>query len=1090
MGEMRANDPARRRKATIIRRLALGLVLAAVMPLSSLAQDDSGAQSRPQLPPEWAEKVAQGDFAVRLAITDPANLERLHLAIPLAEAVLALRRTYQGESWWETTDSRLRLETVLQIEGMTSEERSGLSEASGLWQAAVESHRNGNYDEAARFAERVVEIRTRLLGRGEIDTLTSASNLALMYELTGRYKEAESLQVKTLELRRHILGPEHPHTINNSDRLAILYQSMGRYKEAELLMMEGLEISRRVLGSDDPTAVSSLNSLALLYKSLGRYEDATLRYAEALEISRRVQGPEHPNTLTVANNLALLYESMGRYEEAEPILLETLEISRRALGLRHPDTLSSLSSLAVLYAAMGRYEEAESLQAEAFEVRRQVLGPEHPNTLISANNLARLYAEMGRYEEAEPLQVEALDISRKVLGPEHPDALTSLNNLASLYLSLGRYGEAGALFFEEIEASWRNWQLNVSTMSAAQKKQFLSASWTGADVELWSLAFEKSLAREEGLAAALLMKQLVLEAERQENGALQAATASASPKWLAAWEDREQLRRRYANLAHQSFFESDNVQPIGEQRVDPGQIRELTQQLEQLEQQLRRDNPAYATEARLQEVGLEDVRAVLRSGEALVEYVRYLHRDFESRTWGTSRYGAFVLRGNGEVAAIDLGDADTIDAAIREWRGLVNESIGRFKLLEPSRGQIQRLESQVGRSSSSLREIVWAPLEEALSRAERVYVSPDGLLSLVAFEALAKPAAEGGWRYLAEDRELIYLYAGRELGRLALRPQPENLPRDAVLVSNPAFDAAPQTLAAAFQGPTEDLLARASDEDRTTTLGASINSGDSRVSVPRNWPQVPALDRMATSTTELLERIGWSVTTLNNTGATEEAVLGLQSPRVLQFGTHGHALDAPPDETEYVNPLLRSTLLLAGVNNWSPATATFYRVEGKLLGQDEARAKGMSAEEMRATEVELADGILTAYEVTGMDLRSTELVNLTACETGLGAVSADGVASMRQAFLLAGARSLTASMWEVPVKETTDQTADFYERWLGASEPTTRYQAFRDAQLAALERARNEHGSGHPFYWAGVVYVGDPGDLPELEMTADTERNR
>ena len=75
-------------------------------------------------------------------------------------------------------------------------------------------------------------------------------------------------------------------------------------------------------------------------------------------------------------------------------------------------------------------------------------------------------------------------------------------------------------------------------------------------------------------------------------------------------------------------------------------------------------------------------------------------------------------------------------------------------------------------------------LSARISRAERVYVSPDGLLSLVAFEALAKPAAEGGWRYLAEYRELIYLYAGRELGRLALRPQPKNLPRDAVLVSN------------------------------------------------------------------------------------------------------------------------------------------------------------------------------------------------------------------------------------------------------------------------------------------------------------------
>jgi CHAT domain-containing protein len=136
---------------------------------------------------------------------------------------------------------------------------------------------------------------------------------------------------------------------------------------------------------------------------------------------------------------------------------------------------------------------------------------------------------------------------------------------------------------------------------------------------------------------------------------------------------------------------------------------------------------------------------------------------------------------------------------------------------------------------------------------------------------------------------------------------------------------------------------------------------------------------------------------------------------------------------------------------------------------------------MQAARIELADGILTAYEVTGMNLHGTELVNLTACETGLGEVTPDGVAGLRQAFLLAGTRALTMSMWEVPAEETTGQIVDFYDRWLSGNksgQPTTRYGAFRAAQLAALARARREYGAGHPFYWAGVVFVGDPGDLP------------
>ena len=113
----------------------------------------------------------------------------------------------------------------------------------------------------------------------------------------------------------------------------------------------------------------------------------------------------------------------------------------------------------------------------------------------------------------------------------------------------------------------------------------------------------------------------------------------------------------------------------------------------------------------------------------------------------------------------------------------------------------------------------------------------------------------------------------------------------------------------------------------------------------------------------------------------------------------------------------------------------------------------------------VGDGILTAYEVTGMDLEGTELVNLTACETGVGAVTPDGVAGLRQAFLWAGARSLTMSMWEVPVTEVTAQIETFYSRWLdvpaGQAGPS-RYEAFRASQVAALTTFGGRPRTGRP----------------------------
>jgi hypothetical protein len=125
----------------------------------------------------------------------------------------------------------------------------------------------------------------------------------------------------------------------------------------------------------------------------------------------------------------------------------------------------------------------------------------------------------------------------------------------------------------------------------------------------------------------------------------------------------------------------------------------------------------------------------------------------------------------------------------------------------------------------------------------------------------------------------------------------------------------------------------------------------------------------------------------------------------------GQLADCCDANARGVNPLLRSMLFLA--NTWTRENAVFYRTDGKVLTEAAARAAGLSEEALNTAPIELADGVLTAYEVTAMNLQGPERVNLTACETGLGEVTPDGVVGLRQAFLLAGARALTMSMLEV-----------------------------------------------------------------------------
>ncbi|MGB4234659.1 MAG: CHAT domain-containing protein [Methanoregulaceae archaeon] len=142
------------------------------------------------------------------------------------------------------------------------------------------------------------------------------------------------------------------------------------------------------------------------------------------------------------------------------------------------------------------------------------------------------------------------------------------------------------------------------------------------------------------------------------------------------------------------------------------------------------------------------------------------------------------------------------------------------------------------------------------------------------------------------------------------------------------------------------------------------------------------------------------------------------------------------------NPLLRAGLAFAGVNAW---------------------LKDLQPP------VEAENGLLTAEEVTGLDLTNIELVVLSACDTGLGEIkSGEGVFGFRRSFIIAGARTLIMSLWEVPDDETQELMTNFYGAIVAGK---SRAEALREAQLLV----KSKHPE--PFYWGAFICQGDPGPL-------------
>jgi CHAT domain-containing protein len=181
---------------------------------------------------------------------------------------------------------------------------------------------------------------------------------------------------------------------------------------------------------------------------------------------------------------------------------------------------------------------------------------------------------------------------------------------------------------------------------------------------------------------------------------------------------------------------------------------------------------------------------------------------------------------------------------------------------------------------------------------------------------------------------------------------------------------------------------------------------------------------------------------LTDSKATEGALHGLRGPQVLHVATHGYFEAATPEGEIATNPLLRSGVVLAGAN-------------GPPVGDD--------------------DGMLTALELSGLDLEGTRVVVLSACETGLGEVlDGEGVYGLRRALVLAGAESQVMSLWRVSDAATRALMRGYYER-LKAGEG--RADALRAQQREMLTGDRR-----HPYYWAAFIPSGAWDPLPTGQM--------
>lgn len=365
-----------------------------------------------------------------------------------------------------------------------------------------------------------------------------------------------------------------------------------------------------------------------------------------------------------------------------------------------------------------------------------------------------------------------------------------------------------------------------------------------------------------------------------------------------------------------------------------------------------------------------------------------------------------------------LGEARIAGLLIRPARapvvadlGPFSQAIAHWSALEAAGGEYAE------RTAGALYRSLFSPFEEALQEIERLYLAPDGALHLIPYARLK--LADG--RYWIERNDLRILQTGRDLTR-----EPLPAPRSDTLLALGDIDFAHE-MSTSGEAMTVDAELRSTTVRTREALGAFNYLKFSRDEVER----IADLYR-------LTRRARAEVWTLGEAREGRLKTLA-EAPRVLHLATHGFYLG--PGEGSH-NPLLDSGLALSGANQG-------------LLGK---------------TDPEREDGVLYSLEALGLNLQGTELVALSACETGRGAVDySEGVYGLVRSLRVAGATSVLMTLYPVNDRQARDFMIAFYKRWLAQrqSDPAA---ALRETKLAYLRDPDSQLRD--PKVWAPYVLVG------------------
>lgn len=852
--------------------------------------------------------------------------------------------------------------------------------------------------------------------------------MASLHDLEGRFftssdpQRAETLFLNSISEFNSIGASQVGPFVN----LGVFYFQQKRdYKKAISYFEQSKNLLEKIGDRSSIKYITVLNDLALCYHNLGANSAAIAVFDLANQTVLTNYGKQHPLYGTTVQNKAVFFINIGDFPSAIECCKESLSCYENVYGKESAEYATCLQNLGLVYQYLGDYSVSKQILSDAIPILEHC---NNPNLINAYTNLLVTYVIDKDFDAAASL-IDKAESLIKENNWNNTDVAANLYGSIGYALSLYNNPEAQNYFayaLKCLEESGAKSSLAYykglvafgmsKFIDNTQSEEIIPPLVSGYKLQyLNNVAFFNSSERE-SLISGPQFSQIkdVLFSSRQTNN---------QDKWLYDFLLFNKGLLLGTKLGYaKAIFNSGNDEIIDKykefqsltryingERIalkDSFSLDEVKSKVSVLEREITswlKDNGGFVDELNF---SYENVKSSLKESEIAIEFINYY--DYLNKV----RYYAALVAGKNLATPIFVKICKQSD-------------LERLASISPD-----KLYGETAVSVEAYNNI-WTPLLPLLQSAKTIYFSPSGYISKMAIEHLY----DGEKRF--EDIYSVFrLSSTRELCKM----RQDYKYSSAVLYGGLNYD--------------EDDLTMISESRKikSTPSSSPVFRGTGTSTAHKGWNYLPGTMEEVRQISSIINKSKVQCILFTSERGNEESFKALSGRGInlLHIATHGfYVTESQAERNDFFssNPFSSQT---AGKITLSMQRSGLLLSGGNKAWKGEVVPEGVE------------DGVLTAAEISELDFNSCNIVVLSACETGLGDITDEGVLGLQRAFKNAGVNTIIMSLWEVDDAATSLMMQSFYTNLLKG-------KSKRDSFIIAQNEVKKIYSD--PRYWAAFIML-------------------